>query len=123
MENEKELEKLYEDFNTALIRKDMKLLDRVLADSFVLRHMTGMRQSKREYMESVADGTMNYYSAKHDAVIVRMKSETAASVCGQSQTNAAVYGGGRHTWRLQLDFQAVKTEGVWRFTAADASTY
>ena len=39
------------------------------------------------------------------------------------KTVAAVYGGGRHTWRLQLIFHLVKREGRWLFSAASASTY
>ena len=37
--------------------------------------------------------------------------------------NAAVYGGGRHTWRLQIKSTLVKKEGRWLFVEQRASTY
>ncbi|MBQ4392207.1 MAG: hypothetical protein II826_03745 [Prevotella sp.] len=40
-----------------------------------------------------------------------------------NRVHAAVFGGGRHTWRLQLYFSLVKEDGKWRFTTARASTY
>lgn len=36
---------------------------------------------------------------------------------------AAVYGGGKHTWRLQGDFTLRKENGVWKLTSLKASTY
>lgn len=36
---------------------------------------------------------------------------------------AAVFGGGRHIWRLQLHFNLSKVEGRWYFTSARASKY
>ena len=46
-----------------------------------------------------------------------------ARMIGRSRVNAAVYGGGRHTWRLQMDSQLQKTDGQWRITYSRASTY
>ena len=40
-----------------------------------------------------------------------------------SQNDAAVYGGGRHTWRLQQDMTLERKAGAWRFTHSKASTY
>ena len=36
---------------------------------------------------------------------------------------AAVYGGGKHRWNLQLKFTAKKEGGKWIFTHCAASTY
>ena len=42
---------------------------------------------------------------------------------GRSRVTAAVFGGGRSNWRLQLRFKLVKREGLWLFTEASAGTY
>ncbi len=49
-----------------MIAKDEHILREVLDDSFVLVHMTGMRQSKDAFIKAVMDGTLNYYSAEHE---------------------------------------------------------
>lgn len=98
------------------------MLERVHDDSFVLVHMTGMRQQKSVYIDSIMDGTLNYYSAQHEDMQVSVSGDTAA-LTGKSKVDAAVFGGGRHTWRLQLMFELVNKGGEWIFTLAQASTY
>lgn len=90
----------------------------MLDDSFVLMHMTGMRQSKADFICAIEDGTLNYYSADHQRIEANIRG-SQASLIGQSKANAAVFGGGKHTWRLQLELKA----GIWKVTAARASTY
>ena len=105
-----------------MIQKDAVLLEEVLDDSFQLLHMTGMRQSKRQYIEAVSNGTLNYYSEQAESIHSTVEGNTARLV-GQSRVTAAVFGGGKHTWRLQLAMRAVKRNGQWYFTGAEASTY
>ena len=113
---------LYKEMYTAMVNKDKVTLERVHDDSFVLVHMTGMRQPKEAYISSIMDGTLNYYSASHEDMQVEVKGDTAVLI-GRSRVNAAVFGGGKHTWRLQLRLQLVKKNGEWRFALASASTY
>ena len=65
---------LYRDLCDASMRKDESGMAAVLADDYALVHMTGMRQSKRAYIAAVLDGTLNYYSAEHDSIDVRVAS-------------------------------------------------
>ena len=116
------IEALYREMYEAMVRKDTATLNRVHADDFVLTHMTGMHQSKQVYIQSIANGTLNYYSAEHEQMNIKVNGNHA-TLTGRSRVNAAVFGGGRHTWRLQLSFRLVKHDGRWQFTAASASTY
>ena len=116
------IEALYREMYEAMVRKDTATLNRVHADDFVLTHITGMHQSKQVYIQSIANGTLNYYSAEHEQMNIKVNGNHA-TLTGRSRVNAAVFGGGRHTWRLQLSFQLVKRDGRWQFTAASASTY
>ena len=113
---------LYKEMYTAMVKKDRAELERVHDDSFVLVHMTGMRQSKVVYISSIMDGTLNYYSAEHEDMQVEINGDTAV-LTGRSKVTAAVFGGGKHTWRLQLRFQLLKKNDEWRFALASASTY
>ena len=122
MTDKKQIVQLYKEMYTAMINKDKAELERVHDDSFVLVHMTGMRQPKDVYINSIMDGTLNYYSATHEDMKVEINGDTAV-LTGRSRVNAAVFGGGKHTWRLQLRFQLVKNNGEWRFSLSSASTY
>lgn len=41
----------------------------------------------------------------------------------RSRISAAVYGGSRHTWRLQMDSQCLREDGRWKIHITCASTY
>ncbi len=122
MNDKSQIEALYREMYKAMVEKDTATLSRVHADDFVLIHMTGMHQSKQVYIQSIVNGTLNYYSAEHEQMDIRVNGNKA-TLTGRSRVNAAVFGGGRHTWRLQLYFDLVKEDGKWRFTLARASTY
>ena len=122
MTDKEQIIQLYKEMYTAMMNKDRAELERVHDDSFVLVHMTGMRQPKEVYISSIMDGTLNYYSAEHEDMQADVKGDTAVLI-GKSKVTAAVFGGGKHTWRLQLRFQLMKKNSEWRFALASASTY
>lgn len=122
MDDETKIKKCYRQMYQAMTEKDLDTLSEVLDDSFVLVHMTGMRQSKEAFLRAVGNGTLNYYSADHESIQVRQSGDQAALV-GQSRVLAAVFGGGRHSWRLQQKIALTKRNDVWRMTLAEASTY
>ena len=122
MTDKEKIIQLYREMYTAMVNKDRAELERVHDDSFVLVHMTGMRQSRQEYINAIMDGTLNYYAASHEDMQVEARGDSAVLI-GKSRVTAAVFGGGKHTWRLQLRFQLVKKNGEWRFAVASASTY
>ena len=122
MSEEDKIVKLYKDMYSAMIRKDKAELERVHDDSFILYHMTGMRQNKDEYISAILNGTLNYYSAVHENMQVTVSGSTAI-LKGKSRVTAAVFGGGKHTWRLELDFDLIRKKDEWYFTSASASAY
>ena len=122
MTDKDQIIQLYKEMYTAMINKDRAELERVHDDSFVLVHMTGMRQPKEVYITAIMDGTLNYYSATHEDMQIELNGDTAV-LMGRSKVTAAVFGGSKNTWRLQLRFQLVKKNNDWYFTLASASTY
>ena len=122
MSDKEQIEACYRQMYRGMIERDRGLLSEILDDAFVLVHMTGMRQNKEAFIRSVENGTLNYYSADHQGMYAEIHGDTAELV-GQSLVNAAVFGGGRHTWRLQLRLQLTRTDGAWKVTEAKASTY
>ena len=122
MTDEERIVKLYEEMYAAMINKDRAKLERIHDDTFSLIHMTGMKQAKDEYITAIMNGTLNYYSAVHEETKVAIDGNRA-SLTGKSKVVAAVFGGGKSTWRLRLDFELIRENGEWYFTLARASTY
>ena len=117
-----QIERLYERMYCAMIAKDTAALRPMFAEDFYLVHMTGTRQNRQQYLEAIADGTLNYYSCETEQLEVNVDGDSA-TLTGRSRVLAAVYGGGRHTWRLQLSFRLRREADGWRFTYSTAGTY
>ena len=122
MNDKEKIENCYRQMYLGMVEKDRNILSEVLDDSFVLVHMTGMRQSKDAFIRAVEDGTLNYYSANHKRMETNV-SGNQAELIGQSAVNAAVFGGGPHTWRLQLKLKLIQRADSWKITEAKASAY
>ena len=121
--NEKgKLENAYKQLYRGMTEKNRDVLSEVLGSDFVLIHMTGMRQSREAFIRAIEDGTLNYFSAEHQNIETEIHGDTAILI-GQSIVNAAVFGGGKHTWRLQLKIKLVRSGGDWLMNEAQASVY
>lgn len=122
MTDKEQIVRLYEDMLQHMIAKDTISLGGLLSDDSVLVHMTGHRQSKAEYLREIASGVLNYYSAQTDSIDITVDGDKARLI-GRSRVNAAVYGGERHTWPLQMDSKLERIGGLWKITWTKASTY
>ena len=122
MEDKEMIVNAYKKMYEGMIKKNEKILDEVLDDSFVLVHMTGMRQSKDAFIKAVMNGTLNYFSAEHEHMPIEISGDTAV-LTGQSYVAAAVFGGGRSNWHLQQKCSLKKVSGDWKITGSVASTY
>ena len=122
MNEEEKIAELYKDYWNYMIEKNIEGLKNLMTSDYCLFHMTGVRQTADEFLEGLKNGTFNYYSAVHDEIKVVVDGDSA-SMTGKSRVVAAVYGGGRNSWRLQGDFILRKEKGNWKFTSSRASTY
>lgn len=104
------------------MEKDASGLRRLMSQGYSLTHMTGVTQTREEFLRGLSGGTFNYYSAEHDLIEVSVSGDSAR-LTGKSRVLAAVYGGRKTAWRLRGDFTLKKENGVWLFTGSVASTY
>ncbi len=121
-QNQNELEQRYIELYRCMIEKDLASLSDILDSSFVLVHITGMQQDKHSFIHSIDNGTLNYYSAVHEAARSEAE-ENQAHFIGESRVTASVFGGGRHTWRLRLQIQFVNRNGKLMIGRTVASAY
>ena len=122
MTDEEQIKELYIRYWQYMIDKDADGLRSLQADDYYLMHMTGVKQDREVFIRGLLNGTFNYYSAEHDGIEVKIDGDTAVMV-GKSRVVAAVYGGGKGSWRLQGDFTLRKENGAWELTSSRASTY
>lgn len=122
MNDEELIKKTYIRYWEMMINKDAEGLRGVLAEDYYLLHMTGVRQTREVFLKGLLDGTFNYYSAEHDDIEVSVNGDTA-TMTGKSRVLAAVYGGGKHIWRLRGDSLLRKENGKWVIAGTSATTY
>lgn len=117
-----EIKDLYRTYWDDMIAKNADGLRDLMTEDYYLMHMTGVKQSREAFLTGLMDGTFNYYSAVHEDIDVTLHENTATMI-GKSRVMAAVYGGGKHRWRLRGDFTVRKENGVWKLASSRASTY
>lgn len=122
MDDKTQLIILYENMYQFMIRKDTDNLAKILSDEFTLQHMTGMVQKKQEFLKAVRQGVLNYFAADHEKIDVQI-TEDYAKLIGDSRVMAAVFGGGRHTWRLRQTISCKKVNDTWVMEKSIASVY
>ena len=122
MDEAETIRELYRRYWRCMIAKDTEGLRALMAEDYTLTHMTGVQQSAAVFLKGMLDGTFNYYSAEHESIEVEISGDSAV-MTGKSRVLAAVYGGGKHRWKLQGDFTLRKENGTWKFTGSRASTY
>lgn len=106
------------------LNPDADGLRALFAPGYELVHMGGMSQSAEAFIAGVLDGTLTYFSAEHRSIDVHIAIDGHhATMRGRSLVDAAVFGGGRGTWRLQQDMDLVRTDEGWKLTRSRASTY
>ena len=122
MDDRETIRDLYRRYWQYMIDKEIDGLRGLMADDYVLMHMTGAKQSGETFLGGLSDGTFNYYSADHDSIEVSVSGDTATMI-GKSRVTAAVYGGRKGSWRLRGDFTLRKENGIWKLASSRASTY
>lgn len=113
---------LYIELCNASINKNVNKLDEILADDYILVHMTGMNQTKEDYINSVKNGDLKYYESIHEDIEITIK-DNKANVVGKTITLASPFGMHKSWWRLRQDLELKKIDGKWIIKHSKASTY
>ena len=123
MTDQDELKYLYREENTAMVAKDLSRLNEILLPTMRLTHMTGYVQPKLEWIDQIQNGEMQYLSSQEAAIRDVHIDGNHASLVGQNRVQAKIWGGGVHTWNLQMQVFYTKQNGHWRIADQVASTY
>ena len=107
-----EIEQFLDDWNAAMVAADTARLGAMMDDSIILCHITGMTQTKREWLEEVASGSMKYHKIVKRDVSISFASNGSASVSFTSVITATIWGS-YGTWTLSGSMRLVKRNGRW----------
>ena len=107
-----EIEQFLDDWNDAMVTADTVRLGAMMDDEIILRHITGMTQTKREWLEEVASGSMKYHKIVKRDVSITFASDGSASVSFTSVITATIWGS-YGTWTLSGTMKLVKRSGRW----------
>ncbi|MBQ9011566.1 MAG: nuclear transport factor 2 family protein [Bacilli bacterium] len=122
MAETEEIKQLYSDLCEASITKDINILNKVLADDYTLVHMTGLIQTKEDYIKSVISGQLKYYKSIHESIDVKIDGNKA-SITGKTKTLASPFGMTKSWWYLKQDITLEKINNKWIIKHSIASTY
>ena len=106
----------------AMAKKDVGTLDSLYSDDMRLIHMTGTVQHKDEFLSGMSDGTFVYHSVK----VISMDGKDDgrnAELRLRTLTDATVYGGSRHTWRLESELKLRKESARWQIYESRVTTF
>lgn len=120
-QDEAALQAAHREMMRAMLGARTDQLGGLLDDAYVLTHMTGRRQSKRDWLVAIDAGEMRYHAAKEEAVEVEVAGDTA-TVVSRSVVTATIYGA-RGTWNLQLNTAYARRGADWTALSTLASTY
>lgn len=116
------IKKLYVDLCESSIKKDIERINELLSDDYILIHMTGMKQSKSDYINSVISGELKYYDAIHESIEVKLDNDIAY-IIGKTKTLASPFGMNKSWWRLKQEMVVKKENEKWTIISSKASMY
>lgn len=123
MNDKEQIIDLYRQENTAMVEKDLVTLNKILSENMTLTHMTGYAQPKMEWIDQIQNDEMQYFSSKEENIKDVKIDGNHASLVGQNQVKAKIWGGGVNVWPLQMKMYCSKENGKWIIVKQEASTY
>lgn len=107
-----EIEQFLDDWNAAMIAADTTKLGAIMDDAIILRHISGMTQTKGEWLEEVASGSMTYHNIVKRDVKMILNDDGSVVVSFTSVITATIWGS-HGTWTLKGSMRLKKRGGHW----------
>ena len=100
-------------YHAAMVAARVTDLDQLLAQDYVLVHMTGVTQPKREWFDVIRSGQFDYHSIviEETSLMVNVTGDVA-ELNGRGIFNATI-NGMKNPWRLQFAMRYAKTGEQW----------
>jgi hypothetical protein len=110
-EDKQKILAVYQQIDDAMVNKDTKSLDNILDVNYVLVHMTGYHQPKKEWLEQIENEQMKYYKTMPQKTTITIDGNTAVLIC-DTKIDARIYGF-RNTWSMKMEMHFEKRGENW----------
>lgn len=112
---EQEILKLEQQWEDALIKADVAVLEKLYADGIIYTHTNAATDDKASYIAKIKSGASKYQSIKRDDIKVRVFGDTAIVTCHWLVHS---FGGGKeHHTDARYIHVYVKQKGKWLMAA------
>jgi len=117
LNDEREIQKLFEDGDCALIAADLTELKRIFADDYIQYDESGRSFTKQEVINTLTSGKIRYMSMTSTARQIRLLRDDVAIVHG-SEDDEVEQAGRRFQVRYIYTDVVMKRNGRWQIVAS-----
>ncbi len=96
-----------------MVAADTVRLGAMMDDSIILRHISGMSQTKDEWLEEVASGSMKYHKVEKRDVKITHEADGGRTTVSFTSVITATIWGSHGTWTLHGTMLLKKRNGHW----------
>lgn len=96
-----------------MIHKDKAMLDQILDDRVAVIHDSGLQQNKEDFVSAVLDGTLNYFSIRHESLPAFINGSLGI-LNGRAWVTAELFDRKRETLPLQHMLTLEKQGDTWK---------
>lgn len=111
-QSKQEIEEWLAEWGCAMQDADTSKLSSMMGDDIVVRHITGKTQTKQEWLNEVANGSMDYHEINYRDVNVKFIDSDNVELSYTSIITATIWGG-YGTWTLQGDARLKRYGEKW----------
>ena len=114
MKNSKEkVIEIYKFYCQCMIDKNLKAFDNFTNEDFILFHMSGKPQSRKDYLNDIKTENLIYYNITHDDFKIEFIDENNAILFAKSQLDANPYHSGRTIYKVESICNFKFDDGKW----------
>ncbi len=103
---------VYASFCQAMIDCNRAMLEKLLPETYVAKHITGRKQSKKEWLDDIESGRMDYKSFSNTSFIVNQTGNRIV-LNVVSDITASIYGS-YGTWTIPSQIIFEKKDNNWQ---------
>lgn len=107
-----EIQQYLSEWCKAMVDADTEKLGSMMADDIILRHITGQTQTKQEWLDEVASGSMDYHNIEQRDVNINFINSETADVSFTSVITATIWGS-YGTWTLHNTMRLARINRRW----------
>ena len=104
----------YKNMQKAMVDADTELLDEIILDGTIFKHMSGKVQTKEEYLDDIKSGALDYQAYTIEDEIITINGDDAYIEAKVTLTANAY--GSQGSWPFNVNAHMKRIDGIWYYT-------